>query len=115
MSPKIVAWQIVETPDSILTKGVGTVDFRIRLNSLLTKPSATSQAEDTLRMKYISTSGLETLYEGHEAGIPWLNVKEVYGVQWKDGGTYLPESFPKVIIETVNKKVGSVDLISPGL
>ncbi|MFT5198398.1 MAG: hypothetical protein ACI87O_001055 [Planctomycetota bacterium] len=115
MSPTIVAWQIVETPNSTLTNGPGTVDLRIRLNSILTKPSATSQAEDELLMKYRSINNLETFYEGHEAGIPWPDVKEVYAVQWKDGGVYLVESYPKVIIEPVDIKVGTVDLISSGL
>lgn len=113
MTPTIVAWQIVEVPDETLTRGSGSVDFKMRVNGMATKPSSDSQAEDELYLKYRSTSDMDTAYEGTEAGIPWADVKHVYGIMWKGGGVYQTERKPKFIIEAVDKKKGRVDVVKP--
>ncbi|MDF1838118.1 MAG: hypothetical protein P1V35_09635, partial [Planctomycetota bacterium] len=111
MTPTIVAWQIVEVPDTNLTRGSTSVDFKIKTQAIVTKPSGDSQAEDELYLKYRSVGGMDTAYEGSEAGIPWADINEVYGIMWKDGAVYLTERQPKVVIEAVDERKGTVDVI----
>ena len=115
MTPTIVAWQIVQVPDTILTRGSGSVDFKIRANAIPTKRSATSAPEIEVKMKYMSTSKVDTAYIGTAAAIPWGNVEHVYAIQWKKDGVYLVERSPKVIIESVDKKTGTYDVVKDSL
>ncbi|MCA9773227.1 MAG: hypothetical protein KC466_12515, partial [Myxococcales bacterium] len=72
---------------------------------------ADSHAEDQVLMKYMNTSKVDTSYEGTEAGIPWADIAYVYGVYWFKDGAYLEERSPRFIIDAVDEKVGTVDLI----
>lgn len=114
MTPTIVAWQILEVPDTLLTRGSGSIDFKIKLNAITTKLSATSAPEVEVMMKYKSTSKVDTSYVGTAVGIPWADIEHVYSVQWKKDGVYLEERTPKVIIETIDAKTGSADIVTEG-
>ncbi len=112
MTPTIVAWQILDVPDTPLTRGPGSIDSKIQLNAITTKLSATSAPEVEVMMKYLSTTKINTTYVGTAIAIPWADIDHVYTVQWKKDGLYLDERAPKVIVDAVDEKTGNADLVS---
>ncbi|MCP5023737.1 MAG: hypothetical protein GY930_18460 [bacterium] len=111
MTPTIVAWQILDVPDTLLTRGPGNIDSKIQLNGIMTKLSATSAPEVDVKMKYLSTTKMDTTYVGTAIAIPWTDIDHVYTVQWKKDGLYLDERAPKVIVDAVDEKTGNADLV----
>ncbi len=111
MTPTIVAWQILDVPDTVLTRGGDSIDFKLKVNAIPTKRSATSAPEVEVTLKYVSTAKVNMSFTGLVTDIPWANISHVDTVRWKKGAALLDERAPKVIIEAVDAKTGNADIV----
>ncbi|MEZ6003524.1 MAG: hypothetical protein R3F33_04980 [Planctomycetota bacterium] len=111
MTPTLVAWQILEVPDSPLTRGSGTIDEKIKNLALVPVPTRTAALETDVKLTYLDTLGSIQVYTGPLTAVPWVTVRSVDKVGWFDGMIWQPDTKPTMVIDAVDDKNGIIDAV----
>ncbi|HRV80016.1 MAG: hypothetical protein H6830_08170 [Planctomycetes bacterium] len=111
MTPTLISWQILEVPDSPLTRGPGSIDEKLQKLAIPTVPTKDSPLETDVELKYYDNGGVFRVYTGPVAAVPWGNVLRVDRVAWYIGATLQPEQKPSIVIDAVDTMRGTVDAV----
>ncbi len=115
MVPTMVSWEVMEVPDTPLTRGSAPVDAKMATLGYSTVPTATAHREQNVQVKYLDALGNIQIYDGPAAGVPWAAVKLLDELQWYDGGALDPPVRPSMVVDTVEDLNGLIDNIAKPL
>ena len=112
MTPTMVSWEIWEVPDTPITRGNKPIDSKFRDLGITTKPTASAQPEQDVRINYSDTMGVSQFYDGPLSGMPWANVDSVLDMDWYLMGIPQGVQRPSVVIDAIDDKRGNVDAVA---
>ncbi len=82
--PRLVAWRIVELPDSDLVRLREEPIRKLAEQGITPVDSAVASADRWVRMKYFDQSGNPQAYSGMQSGLDWTQVYKIIGIMWDD-------------------------------
>lgn len=82
--PRLVAWRIVELPDSDLVRLREEPIRKLAEQGITPIESSVASADRWVRMKYFDPSGNPQAYAGPQSGLDWTQVHKIIGIMWDD-------------------------------
>ncbi len=115
MEPTMVSWEVIEVPDTPLTRGNAPVDVKMATLGYTPVPTATAHREKNVQIKYLDNLGNVQIYDGPSSGVPWAGVKLLENLRWYDGGTLDLPVRPSMVVDTVEDLNGLIDNVAKPL
>ena len=82
--PRLVAWRIVELPDSDLVRLREEPIRKLAEQGVTPLDSSVASADRWVRMKYYDQSGTPQAYSGMQSGLDWSEAYKIIGIMWDD-------------------------------